>query len=148
MAQIKHKYFEDCKPICQGFKKLSNRRQKNPPTIEDVALTYGADFIMNKTYILKDRGVIKHYFPNVKNITKISIEEALDDLLVKKRRRSELDVIRDEQLEQKVTLNEIIKDRQTPSSGLHDVDNSVYVSYSLLLWQQINNVLIFSGVNC
>jgi len=31
--------------------------------------------------------VIKHYFLKIKKITKISIEEALDDLLVKKRRR-------------------------------------------------------------
>jgi len=38
---------------------------------------------MNKTCTLKDRGVIKHYFRNVK-ITKISIEDALEDLLVKK----------------------------------------------------------------
>ena len=60
---------------------------------------------------MKDRGVIKHYFPNIKKITKVSIEEALDDLLVKKR-RSELDVTKDEQLEQQVTLNEIIRDRQ------------------------------------
>ena len=65
--------------------------------MEDVALTFGlpingADFIMNKTCTMKDRGVIKHYFPNIKKITKVSIEEALDDLLVKKRRRTELDV--------------------------------------------------------
>ena len=73
-------------------------------TVEDVALTFGlpinvADFIMNKTCILKDRGVIKHYFTNIKKITKIFIEDALDDLLVKMRRRSELDVTKDEQLE-------------------------------------------------
>ena len=54
---------------------------------------------------MKDRGVIKHYFPNIKMITKVSIEEVLDDLLLKKRRRSELDVTKDEQLEQQVTLN-------------------------------------------
>ena len=52
---------------------------------------------------MKDSGVIKYYFPNIKKITKVSIEEALDDLLVKKRRRSELDVTKDEQLEQQVT---------------------------------------------
>jgi len=34
----------------------------------------------------------------------------MDDLLVKKRRMTELDVIKDEQLEQQVTLNEIITD--------------------------------------
>ena len=81
--------------------------------MENVALTFGlpiieTDFIMNKTCIMKD--VIKQYFPNIKKITKISIEEALDDLLLKK--RSELDVTKDEQLEQQVNLNEIIRDRQ------------------------------------
>ena len=67
---------------------------------------------MNKTCTMKDRGVIKHYFPNIKKITKVSIKEALDDLLIKKRRRTELDVIKDEQLEQEVTINKIIRDRQ------------------------------------
>ena len=43
--------------------------------------------------------MIKHYFSKIKKITKISIEEALDDLLVKKRRSTELDVKKDEQLE-------------------------------------------------
>ena len=64
---------------------------------------------MNKTCTLKDKGTIKHYFSNIKKIIKISIEDALDDLLVKKRRRSELDVTKDKQLEQQVILNEIIK---------------------------------------
>ena len=41
------------------------------------------------------QGVIKHYFSNIKKITKVSIEEALDDLLMKKR-RTELDVTKDE----------------------------------------------------
>ena len=86
-------------------------------TVEDVILTFdlpiiGVDFIMNKTCTMKDRGVIKHYFPNIKKITKVSIKEALDDLLVKRRRRSELDVTKDKQFEQQVTLNEIIRDRQ------------------------------------
>ena len=44
--------------------------------------------------------MIKHYFIKIKKIAKISIEEALDDLLVKKRRRTELDVTKNEQLEQ------------------------------------------------
>ena len=48
----------------------------------------------------------------MKKITKISIEDTLNDLLVKKRRRTELDVTKDEQLEQQVILNEVIKDRQ------------------------------------
>ena len=59
--------------------------------LEDVALMFGLpmegdNFIMNKMCTLKDMDVIKHYFKNVKNITKISIEEALDDLLRKKER--------------------------------------------------------------
>ena len=58
-----------------------------------------SDFIMNKTCTLKDMVVIKHYFPSIKKIKKISIEDALDDLLIKKRRRSELDITKDEQLE-------------------------------------------------
>ena len=68
-------------------------------TVEDVALIFGlpingADFIMNKTCIMKDMGVIKHCFPNIKKITKVSIEEALDDLLAKKRRTGQaLDVL-------------------------------------------------------
>jgi len=57
------------------------------------------------------QGVIKHYFPNIKKIIKVSIEKVLDDLLVKKRRRTELDMTNDEQLEQQVTLNEIIRDK-------------------------------------
>ena len=85
-------------------------------TVEDIVLTFGlpingTDFIMNKTCIMKDRGVIKYYFSNIKKITKVSIEEVLDDLLVKKR-RTQLDVTKDEQLDQQVTLNEIIRDRQ------------------------------------
>ena len=59
-------------------------------TVEDVALTFGllingANFIMNKSCTLKDRGVIKHYISNVKKITKISIEEALVDVLEEKK---------------------------------------------------------------
>jgi len=70
--------------------------------VEDVSLTFGlpinrADFIINKTCTMKDRGVIKYYFPNIKKITKVSIEEVLDDLLVKKRKMTELDVTKDEQ---------------------------------------------------
>jgi len=47
---------------------------------------------MNKTCTMKDMRVIKYYFPNIKKIMKVSLEEALDDLLVKKRRKTELDV--------------------------------------------------------
>ena len=65
---------------------------------------------MNKTWTLKSKTVIKYYFSSIKKITKISIEDALDDLLVKKR-RSELDVTKDEQLKLQVTLNEILKDK-------------------------------------
>ena len=83
-------------------------------TIEDVALSFGLpiegdDFIMNKTCTLKDRGFAKHYFKNLKNITKISIENTLNDLFVEKRRRSELDVTK---WEQHMKLNEVIKDIQ------------------------------------
>ena len=85
--------------------------------IENVVLTFGLPiegdgFIMNKICTLKDRGVIKYYFRNVKKIIKISIEDAFDDFLVKQRRRTELDLIEDEQLEQQVTLNKVIKDRK------------------------------------
>ena len=76
--------------------------------------------------------MIKHYFPNVKKITKVSIEEVLDDLLVKKRRRTELDVTKDEQLEQQVTLNEIIRETKTCSSKLHNTNHLVYVGHSIL----------------
>jgi len=74
-------------------------------TVEDVTLTFSlpineTDFITNKTCTLNDRGVIKHYFSNINKITKIFIEEVLDDFLVKKRMRAELDVTKDEQLEQ------------------------------------------------
>ena len=48
--------------------------------------------------------MIKHYFLKIKKITKISIEETLDDLLVKKRRRTEVDVTKDEQLEQQAQV--------------------------------------------
>ena len=69
-------------------------------TIEDVTLTFGLpiegdDFIMNKTCTLKGKDFVKHYFKNLKNFTKISIEDTLNDLLVGKRRRSELDLTRD-----------------------------------------------------
>ena len=65
------------------------RGKKIQLIMEDVVLIFGLpierdDFIMNNTCTLKDRGVIKDYLRNVK-ITKISIEDALDDLLVKKR---------------------------------------------------------------
>jgi len=42
------------------------------------------------------QGVIKQYFPNIKKIMKVSIEEVLDDLLVKKRLMTESDVTKDE----------------------------------------------------
>ena len=92
---------------------------------------------MNKTYTLKDKGAIKHYFSNIKKITKISIEDALDDLLVKKRRRSELDVTKDEQLEQ-VTLNEIIKDRQRFAAQ----------NFTTLIILYMSATLFFSGSKC
>ena len=82
-----------------------------------VALTFGLpiesdDFIMNKTCTLKDSGFVKHYFRNLKTITKTSIEDTLNDLLVEKK-RSELNLTRDEQMEQHIMLHEVIKNAQT-----------------------------------
>ena len=47
-------------------------------TKEDMALTSGlpiegADFIMNKTYTLKDKGVNKHYFKNYMRTTTLIV---------------------------------------------------------------------------
>ena len=82
VLKIVNQYDKDSRSFQIGSKRIHL-------TIEDVAFTLGlpinrADFVMNKTCILKDREVIKHYFSNVKKITKISIEEVLDNLLVKK----------------------------------------------------------------
>jgi len=112
-------------------------------TVEDVALTFGlpvngADFVMNKTCTMKDRGVIKHYFPNIKKITKVSIEEALDDLLVKKRRRREVDVTKDEQLEQQMTLHEIIRDMHRLAAQ----------DFTTLVILYMSATLFFSGSKC
>ena len=41
----------------------------------------------------------------------ISIKDILDDLLIEKRRRTQFDLARNEQLDQQA-LNEVIKDRQ------------------------------------
>ena len=65
--------------------------------LEDVALTFslfieGYDFIMNKTCTLKDMSFVKHYCRNMKNITKTSTEDALNDLLVEKRKRTKLEL--------------------------------------------------------
>ena len=62
-------------------------------TVENVALIFGqpingAAFIVNKTCTLKDRSVIKLYFKNIKKIAKISSEEALDDLLMEKKKEN------------------------------------------------------------
>ena len=112
-------------------------------TAEDVALTFGlpiigADFIMNKTCTMKNRGVIKHYFSNIKKITKVSIEEVLDDLLVKKRRRSKLDVTKDEQVEQQMTLNEIIRDIQRLAAQ----------DFTTIIILYMSATLFFSGSKC
>jgi len=72
--------------------------------------------------------VIKHYSSKIKKITKISIEEALNDLLVGKRRRTELDVTKDEQL----TLNEIIRDRQRLTAQDFTTLIILYMSANLL----------------
>jgi len=134
--KIKHKWFENCKlKIISYWWQINwiNSRECCP----NIWSTYQhADFIMNKTCTLKDMGVIKHYSSSIKKITKISIEDVLDDLLIKKRRRTELDVTKDEQLEQQSDFKWNYK-RQTKnySSGLHNFDHPLYVGNSLLLWQ-------------
>ena len=82
--------------------------------------------------------MIKLYFSNIKKITKVSIEKALDDLLVKKRRRTELDVTKNEQLEQQVTLNEIIRDRQ----------RLVAQNFTTLIILYMSTTLFFSDSKC
>ena len=88
VLKIVNQYDRDSRTFLIGGKQMKL-------TVEDVALSFGlpingADFIMNKTCTLKDMGVIKYYFPCIEKITKISIEDVLHDLLVKKRKRSEL----------------------------------------------------------
>jgi len=61
-------------------------------------------------------GLCEALFQESETITKISIENTLNELLVEKRRRSEFDLTRDEQMEQHVTLNEVIKDVQRKSA--------------------------------
>ena len=127
MLKIVDQYDRDTRTFRIGGKEIEM-------IVEDVALTFGlpingADFIMNKTCTM-NRRVLKYYFPNIKKITKVSIEETLDDLLVKKR-RTELDVIKDEQLEQQVTLNEIIKDRQSLAAQDFTIIIILYTSATL-----------------
>ena len=69
---------------------------------------------------------------------KVSIEEALGDLLVKKRKRTELDVTKDEHLEQQVTLNEIIRDRQ----------RLAVPDFTTLIILYMSVTLVFSGSKC
>ena len=76
--------------------------------------------------------MINRCFSKIKKITKISIEKALNDLLVKKMRRTELDVIKDEQLEQQVTLNEIIREIKICSSRHFTTLVILYMSATLL----------------
>ena len=87
--------------------------------------------------VQRRKGVIKHYFSNIKKITKVSIEETLDDLLVKKR-RTELDVIKDEQLEKQMTLNEIIRDRQRLAAQ----------DFTTIIILYMSATLFFSGSKC
>jgi len=61
----------------------------------------------------------------------------LDDLLVKKR-RTELDVTKDEQLEQQVTLNEIIRDRQRLAAQ----------DFTKIIILYMSATLFFSGSIC
>ena len=111
--------------------------------MEDVALTFdlpvnGVDFVMNKTCTLKDRGVIKHFFPNIKKITKVSIEDALDNLLVKRRRRDILDVTPDEQSEQQLSINEIIR----------DINRLAVQDFTTLVILYMSATLFFSDSKC
>ena len=69
---------------------------------------------------------------------KISIEKALNDLLVKKKRRTELDLTKNEQLEQQVTLNEIIRDRQRLAAQ----------NFTTLIILYISATLFFFGSKC
>ena len=82
VLKIVDQYDRDSKSFEIGGKRIQL-------TVEDVAFTFDlpinrANFIINKICTLKNMGVIKHYFTNVKKIAKISTEEALDDLLIKK----------------------------------------------------------------
>ena len=61
VLKIVDQYDRDTRTFIIGGKRIEL-------TLEDVALTFGlpingADFIMNKTCTVKDRGVIKYYFP-------------------------------------------------------------------------------------
>jgi len=62
---------------------------------------------------------------------KVSIEEALDDLLVKKRLMTQSDVTKDEQLEQHLTLNEIIRDIQRIATQDFTIIIIMYMSATL-----------------
>ena len=76
---------------------------------------------------------------------KVSIEEALDDLLVKKR-RSELDVTKDEQLEQQMTLNEIIRDIQRLAA--RDIQRLAAQDFTTIIILYMSATLFFSGSKC
>ena len=91
--------------------------------------------------------MIKHYFSKIKKITKISIEELLNDVLVKQSRRIELDVIKNEQLEQQVTLNKIIRDRQRLAAQDFTTLIILYMSDTLFFSERKCTVSWF-GANC
>ena len=112
VLRIVDQYDRDSKTFSIGGKKIQI-------TTEDVALTFGLpmvgdEIIANKICTGKNQeaGFIKFYFKHVKNITKVSIEEALEELLVQKRRRKIADVTNDEQFEKEMTLDEIVKAMQ------------------------------------
>jgi len=80
--------------------------------------------------MLKERDVIKTILGMWRR-SKISIEDVLDNLLVKKRKRNELNLTRDEQRGQQVTLNEVIKNIQR--LAVHDFTTLVHLYMSTIL---------------
>jgi len=72
VLKIINQYDRDSKSFQIGGKRIHL-------TVEDVVLTFGlpinrADFIMNKTRTLKDRGVIKHNFQRLRKSQKYPLK--------------------------------------------------------------------------
>jgi hypothetical protein len=116
VLRIVDAYDRDSKTFSIGGKKIQI-------TNEDVALTFGLplvgdDIIGNKICTEKNQksGFLNFYFKGIKNITKVSIEDALEELLVQKRRRNVSDVTNDEQFEQQMTMDDIVKAKQNLTS--------------------------------
>jgi len=84
--------------------------------LQDVALTFSLpieedEFIMNKTYTLKDRDFVKHYFRNNeeyhKNLNWRRIEWSFG-----RKKRTELDLTKDIAAGAAMTPNKVIKDKK------------------------------------